>query len=1781
MKIRVIAFTLAFCLLVGLLLRQTIMDKVAGWTINRQFEEILHSKIQYQHLQMANGKVVIEKVRLLDDRQNDSVGYSVDVERIEVGYTPSWIKRHFDLDVKLINPNLSIAKLEANPIPSLPSIAHTSSKWFTFSGKITVENGTLELRTLAVDGVQSSKYKFNGEGTYKEKAQGLFELGSIDATDKGSVVVSYDQDEKQGKAAIKVSDLKAKGIAELVNYWCDSIDDSWKISKGYVNGTLLAVFPHGANPFVNGELTFKNMELIESKKGIVGSIPELHLMLNESDAAVIKNREKSFLGKVEIIRGASLSFIDPEGVRWDLKDVYGGIYIYPDRPSQVDLTALCRHGAKSSKLELQGTALLLGTNRPYADFKLQMKSQNEENVLLHFIAKQEENKSRNIEFNCANFSTDEYHVVQALFGPIFPFIQEINIKKGVLNGSLKLAVEDSKIHQVAINDLSADNLDVQILSLGIQVGFKNLSGRFEADLASQQVVETVDADINTYNGYVRLGDTKEKFWKFTDIQTMLKVRKGVVESSQVTAAFAGMKGELKLDLLSPDHIVQLFFNGNIDDVSQLLPDLYRARIKKGFNGHNVNLAANVVRKPGGMRIDGDFGILSPQKVIDHIYFGFDLEKVSSILWRKWQENHSQTDLHYQMALLGMQSLTPSIANPTSYMLRNWLEDEFGVYGLIVRNGWFKGGNLPLEKYIAPLLIKPGNNIALTGTTTLEGYFDSRLAILRYGAKNVVIDDNDDFRIEVESLGTYDNTGKLTSTAGVHYFNFKDLTHYGVMDIKMGSYLERNSGIRFDKISTHAVFEGQRIHFPDLKGYSDEMFFAGRADIDYSSPVEKEYDIEAHSQEVSGDVTALQKMLSGKDHMGLSSLPVKGKLHSPANGGYLKIAVSPKGNHSEAYIIGSFFEGSIKGENNPIFVDGLAFNFDYSLKSNTLSFHDVQGKITVGVDESANRYTLNARNTTLSNFPLTEVAFDIRLEDKIRDFIRIEGKGGLSSDPELGNLWQFQFDTDHTHFGEIKPNVINLTVNDRFETVAFRAEPTLQMANIVDDLQKFAKTGFFFISSQALDSLKDHRLTGEIQGKLLYDKYINTYSFSAVGRDCTWGDRHWQTCFLNGKKTNEKWSIEQLQVDEISLAADLIQETDSWKVNFLGVRFGTSTLIGLEGEYLTTKRLLKGEMKLLEVNLAKVSEFPLFQEMAQKWKPKGAIHATGSFSALLGDGKNPTVIQSDFLSSVADLQIGGMNFENNQNIQCHFDSTKGLEVAGIHTVIRDIDTVPTNIRLESGKIFYDIGTRETTLGDVKLSVPARHMRILAKVLHEQLPEKFTETAVESLSELKQNEELAISLSMRISPTYSSVKLGLADGSYHFLNEDHFIQNFKVDVDPYEVKLMTQYRYRDIDLWVVSKSASQNAVAGQLLIGVKPPEKLAEENLRPLIVYWEMDPVAGFIVKRAEGQILGMEVNLNQSDQVPQKGELALIGQVSLNGKTAAPLFAPAFQKLAANWDVGKGYELSGNFFFSRSQPGDLRFDGILVGKDFELKNYRFKTLYSNLRFSPKEISVDELKIVDAAGQLRIDRVEAYENASGVWGLNVPLVLVEDFRPSLLKSLDGRDQEAKPLTITRIELRDLRGDPEVTNSLKATGTLQFQNPSRKNLRNTLLAIPADLLARIGLDPDVMTPVTGTLFYDLEGGRFYFKEFRDVYSEGRISKFYLPQGLRSSMGFDGDLDMKVRMKQYNLLFKLAELFTISIKGNVGDPTYSLQKKVQSVDDKGDDMGEGSKEMEMDLRG
>lgn len=121
-----------------------------------------------------------------------------------------------------------------------------------------------------------------------------------------------------------------------------------------------------------------------------------------------------------------------------------------------------------------------------------------------------------------------------------------------------------------------------------------------------------------------------------------------------------------------------------------------------------------------------------------------------------------------------------------------------------------------------------------------------------------------------------------------------------------------------------------------------------------------------------------------------------------------------------------------------------------------------------------------------------------------------------------------------------------------------------------------------------------------------------------------------------------------------------------------------------------------------------------------------------------------------------------------------------------------------------------------------------------------------------------------------------------------------------------------------------------------------------------------------------------------------------------------------------------------------------------------------------------------------------------------------------------------------------------------SFRGKGHLDFINTFKRE--TNLLDIPIEIIGRIGFDPLIFIPVIGKFEFEMREGKIFLKDLKNAYSDGKRSRFYLSSYKDSFIGLDGELFIDIKMKQYVLL-KITEPFTLSIRGNLSKPKYSLR--------------------------
>lgn len=344
------------------------------------------------------------------------------------------------------------------------------------------------------------------------------------------------------------------------------------------------------------------------------------------------------------------------------------------------------------------------------------------------------------------------------------------------------------------------------------------------------------------------------------------------------------------------------------------------------------------------------------------------------------------------------------------------------------------------------------------------------------------------------------------------------------------------------------------------------------------------------------------------------------------------------------------------------------------------------------------------------------------------------------------------------------------------------------------------------------------------------------------------------------------------------------------------------------------------------------------------------------------------------------------------------------------------------------------------------------------------------------------------------------------------------------------------------------------------------KDSAEQSNPLHVTWKDSLRGGWSIQTMEGEFCGMNFSLKQAEETTLESWTVLKGQVDVDFNLICPLLKEDIAKKIQELKLGSSYSLQGTYWLD-DQPGhslldNMYFKGKLSSKEAIVKGYQFGRMEASLKYRPKYLEITHFVADGPAVQIYCPEMAVSYNAEALeWWLFVPALTVKNLRPHLFRPVKGEQEPTlfSHLLLKHIQFQNFSGALNQMRTWQALGSLHFLNPSRKNIPQSspFFFIPAEIILRLGLDPTVLNPVTGTIYFNMQGDRFYLTKFKDVYSEGRGSKFYLADSSQPAwMDMKGNLSIQVKMKQYNLIFKLADLFTLSIQGNIKKPKYGLQK-------------------------
>ena len=262
-------------------------------------------------------------------------------------------------------------------------------------------------------------------------------------------------------------------------------------------------------------------------------------------------------------------------------------------------------------------------------------------------------------------------------------------------------------------------------------------------------------------------------------------------------------------------------------------------------------------------------------------------------------------------------------------------------------------------------------------------------------------------------------------------------------------------------------------------------------------------------------------------------------------------------------------------------------------------------------------------------------------------------------------------------------------------------------------------------------------------------------------------------------------------------------------------------------------------------------------------------------------------------------------------------------------------------------------------------------------------------------------------------------------------------------------------------------------------------------------------------------------------------------------------------LQASWrQTVERLGIVGKCAFKGELTPELTFNGRITGEECQVGGVSISAFSTHFTLAPERIEISDFTLSDWAGKVSIHKMGLNRIDGQV---DLDRLHLTDVHLSRLKSpWMAQKPRGKPffrtLFIPAFTLENVSGNLSDLTSFSGAGQVEFTNLPKKTLLSNLLFLPKEITARIGLDLTTLVPVRGTINYALQEGKINITSFKDMYSDGKRSRFYLAEGFPAYIDFQGNLNMKVKTKQYSLLMKLAEFFTVTVKGTLLHPAYTF---------------------------
>jgi len=1728
---------------IGVVFWKPIFAKMIQVCANAYCKKQFSSELQTADIYQRGNYWVFKSPRLIND------GAELIADQVLLAFKIEPFKRNVFVELKVVNSRIDIRKNVSDLKKTILKLLSKSIPYWLLKVRsaLIIEAGILSWHDEEEQITREAGFELEGVSE-KNRIQANLALFLDNGQRKSNVFTMKINKEKRTPlhTTLSCTSVECCKIVPIFRAMGHSLY-GWQLFEGTIDGDFHTLHPENDHPIAWGEADINDFSMVNPFLEMTAKLEraKLDLEANIGDSDIPR-----IVGIISLQKGVRIQKAANGVPDWSFEQVEGEVILSHDEGAHIDFAGKCRHGPNECRLQVHGGAHVLNDTEAGVELFCRLCNSEDKDASIHLLFRQLDHLTNKANVKLSNFGNKELKLIQSMLSPYVADVNRFDMEKGKLFASATIGMEKYCIKEVCFDEIYGKGVSFNFPELTLDID--DVSGRCLIDFSDPTPLQTTDADFHVYGGKIHLAQQGLNTLTFTDISTHLSIKNGVLEETEVKGSFAGLNGSIAVNWESADEFLTIQFSGPAPNLTSFFPDTVASRFGKGFSNDMVVIKGSMIKcQKKGFRFEGTATLADGKESKDRLTFGFDLEKGSKKQWNS--EKIDALPLFYwqKIETQMLRKVLPPLTSALILLKSKWSSAPFGIFEADLQNGWFEAKELSLPKYFAPFLF-PNHEMNIEGSVNVKGAFDHQAVQMSYELRDLVLE-NDYFKLDKEN--------GAPNARAVHYFNYKNGKHCGSLPLSGASFKEKLSGLLFENIDSTMIFAENRIHLPNLSTCCKGVEFLGRIDVDLT--IEKHCLIAVNIQDVKGNISQATKIFQCFPQTYLGEIPIQGDISLLQDGAQLKFDFGSKSIHFDATVKGLVENITFPLGSRSEIAEGR-FQFDYKHQNRAFDISNIHGKILPDKNQE-HHFVISGEYIRIFDYVERLAEFDLRLTDQNKEMLRIVGKTTAEDRGKDKKATLLHIDHQLTHLDNIYPTRFSLLIDECYNIETFTLGANLKLKALLKNLRLLCDIELFPFSSMVFKGLRQiSSLEGNLVAEIRYSKEQDKFEYQFGADNITINRCSFETFALAGRKHGSIWWIDSFLLDQLNLSASLIEKKQGWSCLDAVLQWDGVGFARIDTGFFEPKKKLTAHICNLEVDINAMTHPPTpLQSFFQTCRPHGKLTATGEVQCALCPDSPHWRLEAIVDASFYSWNIKGLHFQDAHNVSCHFVSDRGITLRNFSGNIQEPKSKTTRGNISFERAFYDFASGETVFDSLKFHVPAHQLPWFSDTILKSFPGLIDPTAAKVLRNCKLQGSLDAALHYEYNPPYTALRIQLEDGKYFFYNSEHTLRDFVMAFDPFEFKVVSQYTIGGDRIWLYATSTSPNLSSGELVLtDLSPHEGPAKSATEALFISWENDVKHGLSIKRAEGSLKGIQFDMRK-DPAEELSEDAihLLGHVDVDMQRAKSLFPDELSEKVLDWDIRSGYRLQGKWHLRKGTEADysknVHFRGTLEGKNFIVKGYQFDSLFANLEYTPHSVQIKDLTLTDFAGAIRSDQLDLVKGGDENWYFSLPSLRIEKFRPSMLRAANqARPRFCKPLIIQSLLLQGCQGKLSDLSSIIGKGQLHFTNRSKRILQNTIFHIPADIVSRIGLDLSVLTPVVGSIDYMISEGRIRLARAKDVWSEGKLSKFYLSSHFPSTIDFEGNLDIQVRMKQNNLIFKLTELLTFDIKGHLFRPIYSIHQ-------------------------